>query len=266
MAFLPDGSALVTEKAGHLKWWRAGKANAEVAGVPAVKPGGQAGLLDVALSPGFARDRLIYLTYSEPSAVGGSGLAMARGARGGRRAVDRGVRAVERRQGWAISCGDCLCPDGHSLFLSPGERQRLTPAQDANQPRGKILHPTLNGQPAAGNPWSNKVGAATTTITSPPENTGAARSAVGQAFTSPGANRTPFETWSTGHRNPYGLAFDAAGRLRESENGPMGGDEINLIKPGRNFGWPYASNGSNYDGIDIPDHKPGDGYGSPRLW
>ena len=179
MAFLPDGSALVTEKAGHLKWRRAGKANAEVAGVPAVKPGGQAGLLDVALSPGFARDRLIYLTYSEPSAVGGSRLAMARGARGGRRAVDRGVRAVERRQGWVISCGDCLCPDGHSLFLSPGERQRLTPAQDANQPRGKILHLTLNGQPAAGNPWSNKVGAATTTITSPPENTGAARSAVG---------------------------------------------------------------------------------------
>ena len=80
MAFLPDGSALVTEKAGHLKWWRAGKANAEVAGVPAVKPGGQAGLLDVALSPGFARDRLIYLTYSEASAAGGGGLAMARGA------------------------------------------------------------------------------------------------------------------------------------------------------------------------------------------
>ena len=270
MAFLPDGSALVTEKAGHLKWWRAGKANAEVAGVPAVKPGGQGGLLDVALSPGFARDRLIYLTYSEASAAGGGGLAMARGALEADGLRLTGVRVLwhdpQGGKGGQYGAVIAFAPDGQSLFLTSGERQRFTPAQDANQPLGKILHLTLDGQPAAGNPWANKVGAATTTITSPPENTGAARSAAGRAFTWLGANRTPSETWSTGHRNPYGLAFDAAGRLWESENGPKGGDEINLIKPGRNYGWPYASNGSNYDGTDIPDHKPGDGYEPPKLW
>jgi glucose/arabinose dehydrogenase len=270
MAFLPDGSALVTEKAGHLKWWRAGKANAEVAGVPAVKPGGQGGLLDVALSPGFARDRLIYLTYSEASAAGGGGLAMARGALAADGLRLTGVRVLwhdpQGGKGGQYGAVIAFAPDGQSLFLTSGERQRFTPAQDANQPLGKILHLTLDGQPAAGNPWANKVGAATTTITSPPENTGAARSAAGRAFTWLGANRTPSETWSTGHRNPYGLAFDAAGRLWESENGPKGGDEINLIKPGRNYGWPYASNGSNYDGTDIPDHKPGDGYEPPKLW
>ena len=107
MAFHPDGSALVTEKAGHLKWWRAGKANAEVAGVPAVKPGGQAGLLDVALSPGFARDRLIYLTYSEPSAVGGSGLAMARGALAADGARLTGVRVLWHGAKGGIG-GQCL--------------------------------------------------------------------------------------------------------------------------------------------------------------
>jgi glucose/arabinose dehydrogenase len=270
MAFLPDGSALVTEKAGHLKWWRAGKANAEVAGVPAVKPGGQGGLLDVALSPGFARDRLIYLTYSEASAAGGGGLAMARGALAADGLRLTGVRVLwhdpQGGKGGQYGAVIAFAPDGQSLFLTSGERQRFTPAQDANQPLGKILHLTLDGQPAAGNPWANKVGAATTTITSPPENTGAARSAAGRAFSWLSANRTPSETWSTGHRNPYGLAFDAAGRLWESENGPKGGDEINLIKPGRNYGWPYASNGSNYDGTDIPDHKPGDGYEPPKLW
>ncbi len=270
MVFLPDGSALVTEKAGKLKRWRAGQANGDVAGVPSVKAGGQGGLLDVALSPGFARDRLIYLTYSEPSAVGGSGLAMARGALAADGSRLTGVRVLwhdpQGGKGGQFGAVIAFAPDGKSLFLSSGERQRFTPAQDASQPLGKILHLTLDGQPASGNPWAGKVGAASTTITNPPENTVEAKSAAGRAFPWPAVNRTPAETWSTGHRNPYGLAFDADGRLWESENGPMGGDEINLIKPGRNYGWPNASNGSNYDGTDIPDHKPGDGYEPPKLW
>jgi len=270
MAFLPDGSALVTEKAGHLKHWRPGQANGDVAGVPAVKAGGQGGLLDVALSPGFARDRWVYLTYSEPSANGGSGLALARGAL----AAD-GARLTEVRVLWHDPQGGkggqfggiiAFAPDGQSLFLSSGERQRFTPAQDASQPLGKILHLTLDGQPAPGNPWATKAGATTTTLTDPPENTDAARTATGRTFAWSAVNRTLAETWSSGHRNPYGLAFDADGRLWESEMGPMGGDELNLIRPGSNYGWPNASNGSNYDGTDIPDHRAADGYELPKLW
>jgi glucose/arabinose dehydrogenase len=272
IAFLPDGSALVTEKAGHLKHWRQGQPNAEVAGVPAVKAGGQGGLLDVALSPGFASDRQVYLTYSEPSANGGAGLAMARGtlAEADGRMQLSGVRVLwhDPQGGKGGQYGGVIvfAPDGQSLYLSSGERQRFTPAQDASQPLGKILHLTLDGQPAAGNPGAGKVGAATTTLTDPPSNTGAAKTARGRSFTWPGPNRTPAETWSSGHRNPYGLAFDEAGRLWETEMGPQGGDELNLIKSGANYGWPNASNGSNYDDSDIPDHRPGDGYEAPKTW
>lgn len=272
MAFLPDGSALVTEKAGHLKVWRQGQAPAEVLGAPAVEAGGQGGLLDVAVSPSFAIDHGVYLTYSEPNAAGGSGLALARATLGldGTRLRLSGLCVLwhdpQGGEGGQLGAAIAFAPDGQSLFLSSGERQRFTPAQDSSQPLGKILHLTLDGQPAPGNPMAGKLGATTTMVTSPPANTGAAKSAKGRAFTWPGPNRTPAETWSSGHRNPYGLAFDADGRLWESELGPKGGDELNLITPGRNYGWPLASNGSNYDGGDIPDHKPGDGFEAPRLW
>jgi glucose/arabinose dehydrogenase len=103
-------------------------------------------------------------------------------------------------------------------------------------------------------------------VTDPPRDTEAAKDAVGRRFTWPGPNRTPAETWSLGHRNPYGLAFDSAGRLWETEMGPRGGDELNLILPGRNYGWPIVSNGDNYDGVPIPDHRPGDGFEAPKLW
>jgi len=131
-------------------------------------------------------------------------------------------------------------PDGQSLFLSSGERQRFTPAQDPNQALGKILHLTLDGQPAPRNPWAGKPGAADALA--------------------------PAATWSTGHRNPYGLAFAPDGRLWEHEMGPRGGDEVNLILPGRNYGWSNASNGDNYDGTPIPDHKAGDGYEAPKVF
>jgi len=152
-----------------------------------------------------------------------------------------------------------FAPDGQSLFLSSGERQRFTPAQDPSQPLGKILRLTLDGKPALGNPFAGRAGAATVVVTDPPEDTVAARSVPGRRFTWPGPNLTPAETWTTGHRNPYGLAFAPDGRLWEHEMGPRGGDEVNLIVRGRNYGWPNASNGSNYDGVDIPDHRTGDG-------
>ncbi|MEO6248739.1 MAG: PQQ-dependent sugar dehydrogenase [Sphingomicrobium sp.] len=270
IAFLADGSALVTEKAGHLKYWRSGSPVGEVGGVPAVAAGGQGGLLGVALSPGFASDRLVYLSYSERSANGGSALALARGTLASDASRLTAVRLLwhdpQGGKGGQFGGAIAIAPDGQSLFLSSGERQRFTPAQDPSQPLGKILHLTLDGQPAPGNALAGRDGAPTTSIASPPANSGAAKSAAGRPFHWATPNHTPAETWSSGHRNPYGLAFDADGRLWESEMGPQGGDEINLIKSGHNYGWPNASNGSNYDDSDIPDHKPGDGYDPPKTY
>jgi glucose/arabinose dehydrogenase len=279
MDFLPGSGvpmtslALVTEKPGRI--WLIDVASGRkrpVAGVPRVVLSSQGGLLDVVAAPSFAGDQMVYLTFSEPSANGGSGLALARA-----RLAD--LATAPRLAGLTVLWHDpaggfggqfggriAFAPDGQSLFLSSGERQRFTPAQDPSQPLGKILHLTLDGKPAPGNPFAGKTGAATVAITDPPEDTVAARSASGRRFTWPGPNFTPAETWSTGHRNPYGLAFAPDGRLWEHEMGPKGGDEVNLILPGRNYGWPNVSNGSNYDGVDIPDHQPGDGYEPPKVW
>ena len=279
MDFLPGSGvpmtslALVTEKPGRI--WLIDLASGRkrpVAGAPRVVLSSQGGLLDVVAAPSFAGDQMVYLTFSEPSANGGSGLALARA-----RLAD--LATAPRLDGLTVLWHDpaggfggqfggriAFAPDGQSLFLSSGERQRFTPAQDPSQPLGKILHLTLDGKPAPGNPFAGKTGAATVAITDPPEDTVAARSASGRRFTWPGPNFTPAETWSTGHRNPYGLAFAPDGRLWEHEMGPKGGDEVNLILPGRNYGWPNVSNGSNYDGVDIPDHQPGDGYEPPKVW
>ncbi len=274
MAFIPDRPfALVTEKPGRL-WWIdvTNGRKIPVSGVPRVLAQGQGGLLDVVVSPSFKQDSFVYLTYSEPSANGGSGLALARAKF---LLTEDGASLTGPRIVWRDPAGGrggqfgaivAFAPDGQSLFLSSGERQRFTPAQDPNQPLGKILHLTLDGKPAPDNPWAGKTGAATVTVTDPPEDTVAAKSATGRSFTWPGANLTPAETWSTGHRNPYGLAFDKDGRLWETEMGPRGGDELNFIERGKNYGWPNVSNGSNYDGVDIPDHRPGDGYEAPKLF
>jgi glucose/arabinose dehydrogenase len=274
MDFLPGGSdALVTEKPGRM--WLVDVATARkqpVGGAPRVVVSGQGGLLDVVHSPGFANDKLVYLTYSEPSANGGSGLALARGQlasdASGPRLQNLQViwRDPEGGKGGQFGARIAFAPDGQSLFLSSGERQRFTPAQDPSEPLGKILHLTLDGKPAPGNPKAGSVGARSVLVTDPPEDTVAARNAPSRRVTWPGPNLTPAETWTTGHRNPLGLAFAPDGRLWETEMGPRGGDEVNLILPGRNYGWPNVSNGSNYDGVDIPDHHPGDGFEPPKVW
>ena len=279
MDFLPGSGvpmtslALVTEKPGRI--WLIDVASGRkrpVAGVPRVVLSSQGGLLDVVAAPSFAGDQMVYLTFSEPTANGGSGLALARARLADLATAPRlaGLTVLWRDpaggSGGQFGAKIAFAPDGQSLFLSSGERQRFTPAQDPSQPLGKILHLTLDGKPAPGNPFAGKTGAATVAITDPPEDTVAARSASGRRFTWPGPNFTPAETWSTGHRNPYGLAFAPDGRLWEHEMGPKGGDEVNLILPGRNYGWPNVSNGSNYDGVDIPDHQPGDGYEPPKVW
>lgn len=271
LAFLPDGSLLVTEKAGVLKYRAANGTITEVSGVPPVAVGGQGGLLDVALAPDFARSRTIYLSYAEPG-PDGSQLALARATLAGEgESLQLDNLQVIWRSGSAGKGGQfgaviAFAPDGKSLFLASGERQRFTPAQDDSQALGKIMHLTLDGKPAPGNPFAGKPGAATVQVTDPPKNTGSAASAPARTVPARQPNTTPAETWSSGHRNPYGLVFTDGGRLWDVEMGPKGGDELNLILPGRNYGWPNVSNGDNYDGTPIPDHKPGDGYEPPKLW
>jgi glucose/arabinose dehydrogenase len=274
MDFLPrSNQAIVTEKPGRIWLIDLGNGRKQpVAGAPRVVLSDQGGLLDIKLAPTFAADNQVYLTYSEPSPNGGSGLALARAElvrdSNGARLRNLSVLWHDPAGGEGGQFGAIVvfAPDGKSLFLSSGERQRFTPAQDPSQPLGKILHLTLEGKPAPGNPMAGRTGAPTVTITDPPRDTQAAAHAPGRQVRWPGPNLTLSETWSTGHRNPYGLAFDAEGRLWETEMGPRGGDELNLILPGRNYGWPLVSNGMNYDGNPIPPHSSRPDLEAPKLY
>jgi len=264
IAFLPDGRMLITEKTGPV--WVVTQAGAKtpVANVPASLHDGQGGMLGVFLSPHYAADHSVYLTYAEPG-DGGSSLALARAklSLGAGKASLDGLQVIwrdgERGKGGQFGAQIAFAPDGKSLFLTSGDRQRFTPAQDPNQPLGKILHLTLDGKPAPGNPMAGKTGAASVPVIDPPKDTEAAKTApVVRTYTFPGPNLTPAETWTTGHRTPYGMAFAPDGKLWELEHGPRGGDELNLIEPGKNYGWPLVGEAPNYDGVPVPgpDTRP----------
>ncbi len=265
IAFLPDGRMLISEKVGAMKLVTQQGDKTPVTGVPAVLFGGQGGMLGVFLSPHYATDHSVYLTYSEPGDPGGSSLALAKAELklGPDSASLENLKVIwrdgERGQGGQFGAQVAFSPDGKYLFLSSGDRQRMTPAQDPNQPLGKILRLTLDGKPAPGNPMAGKTGDATVPVIDPPRDTEAAKTApVVRTYTFPGPNLTPSETWSSGHRTPYGLAFAPNGQLWEVEHGPRGGDELNLIEPGKNYGWPLTSYAVNYDGVPIPspDTRP----------
>lgn len=240
MTFLPDGRMLVTEKAGTLFLVAAdGKTRSAVAGIPAVSSAGQGGLMDVVLHPKFAANHLVYFSYSEAKSDGTKGVVLARGTLSEGTAPSlANVQTLFRASSYVEGNGHfsgriAFAPDGH-LFFTNGDRQKFTPAQDPKSTLGKVLRLNDDGTPARGNPLAAK----------------GFHPAV----------------WSYGHRNLLGIAFDGAGNLWELEMGPKGGDEINLVAPGANYGWPNASNGSHYDGRDIPDHKPGDGYEPPKIF
>ena len=241
MTFLPDGRMLVTEKAGRLLIvGQDGKVFASARGVPKVAYGGQGGLGDVILHPDFRRNGLIYLSYAEPGDDGTAGTAVARGrlVLGEDSATIEDVKLIWRQQPKVGGKGHfagrlAFAPDGH-LFITSGERQKFTPAQDIGQNLGKVIRLTDTGAIPPGNPFAAKGGVAA-------------------------------QIWSLGHRNPLGIAFDAEGRLWEQEMGPKGGDEVNLILKGRNYGWPIVSNGSHYDGRDIPDHPTRPEFEAPRV-
>ena len=240
MTFLPDGRMLVTEKAGQLLLVSAdGRQRTNVAGVPAVDSEGQGGLMDVVLAPDFRTSRTIYLSASQ-GGQGGKGVVLMRGrlADGGGQARLEGLQTIFQARPFVNGDGHysgriAFSPDGKFLFFTNGERQKFTPAQDPKATLGKVLRLTLDGRPAPGNPLA--------------------------------ARGFAPEVWSYGHRNLLGIAFDAQGNLWEQEMGPKGGDEVNLVLAGRNYGYPNVSNGDHYDGRDIPDHKPGDGFEAPKV-
>jgi glucose/arabinose dehydrogenase len=258
IAFLPDGRMLITEKVGALVLVTQDGGKTPVANVPAVLSQGQGGMLGVFLSPHYATDQNVYLTYSEPG-DGGSSLAMARAklSIGPDSASLDGLEVLWRQmpkgRGGQFGAAIAFSPDGQYLFLTVGDRQRMTPAQDPDQELGKILRLTLDGKPAPGNPMAGKTGATSVPLINPPSDTEVAKTApVISTYTFPGPNLAPAETWTTGHRTPYGLAFAPDGRLWELEHGPKGGDELNLIEPGKNYGWPLVSYATNYNGVPIP--------------
>jgi glucose/arabinose dehydrogenase len=265
LAFLPDGRMLITEKVGPV--WLAspqGQKIAPVVNTPPVYWQGQNGMHGVFVSPQYATDQSIYLTYVEPGDYGG-GLALARAKLNATATSARLEkfevlwRQLPRGKGGQEGAAVAFSPDGQFLFLTVGDRQRFTPAQDPDQPVGKILRLTLDGKPAPGNPNFGKTGAATVPLIDPPADTEAAKTAkVVSTYTFTGPNLTPAETWATGVRTPYGLAFSPTGELWEIEHGPRGGDELNLIEKSKNYGWPLVSYAQNYNGVPIPspDTRP----------
>jgi glucose/arabinose dehydrogenase len=240
LALLPDGALLVTEKRGHLKLLRPGDAPVEVSGVPTVAYGGQGGLGDVVLHPRFEENGWVYLSYAEPGERGTRGAAVARArlVREGDAGRLEGLQVVWRQQpkddgGGHYGHRIAFDRDGF-LFISSGDRQLMEPAQDLSGNLGKILRLRDDGSVPADNPFADRGGVAA-------------------------------QVWTLGHRNPLGLAFDGEGRLWSIEMGPQGGDELNLIVRGRNYGWPEVSNGDHYGGGDIPDHSTSSKYEAPKL-
>src|SRR5215471_13781061 len=266
IAFLPDGRMLVTEKVGPV-WLVTQKGEkTPIENVPAVLWQGQGGMLGIFLSPHYRTDHYVYLTYSEPGEEqGSSGLALARARLniGTDKVSLDGLQVLwhdmPKGRGGQFGAQIAFSPDKQYLFLAVGDRQRMTPAQDPNTEVGKILRLTLDGEPAKGNPHEGQTGGPTRPLINPPRDTEAAKEApVLSTYTVEGKNLAPAETWTSGHRTPYGLAFAPDGRLWEVEHGPRGGDELNLIEPGKNYGWPLVSYAVNYNGVPIPspDTRP----------
>ncbi|MEQ1948590.1 MAG: PQQ-dependent sugar dehydrogenase [Bryobacteraceae bacterium] len=263
IAFLPDGRMLVTEKVGPLWLVTQQGQKLVVGGTPPVYWQNQNGMLGVFVSPKYATDQNIYLTYVEPGDYGG-GYALGRAKLNITATTARLEnfevlwRQMPRGKGGQPGGPVAFSPDGQYLYLAVGDRQRMTPAQDPNQPVGKILRLTLDGKPAPGNPNFGKTGSSTVSLIDPPRDTEAAKDAkVVSTYTFPAENLTPSETWASGFRTPYGMAFSPSGELWEVEHGPRGGDELNLIEKGKNYGWPLVSFGMNYDGVPIahPDTR-----------
>ena len=242
MTFLPDGRLLVTEKPGRLLVvTQDGQKSAPITGVPDVDYGGQGGLGDVVLHPDFADNGVVYLSYAEAGDDDTRGAAVARG----RLELDddggslHDVTVIWRQMPKVSGGGHyghriAFSDDGY-LFISSGDRQKFEPAQDMQGNLGKIVRLHDDGTVPEGNPFFEEGG-----VTA--------------------------EIWTLGHRNPLGIAFDADGRLWNQEMGPRHGDELNLVKPTLNYGYPLVSNGDHYSGKKIPDHDTRPDLEAPKAY
>lgn len=225
LAFLPDGAMLVTERPGRLRRIDPdGRVSAPIPGVPDVYVDGQAGLLDVALSPTFAEDRLVYLAFAEPSLRGNKcGTAVARGRLEGDALKD--VEVIYRQEP-KLSSGThvgarLVFDDAGFLFVTQGENRVAEASQDLDKLQGKLVRIRPDGSIPEDNPFVGRDGARP-------------------------------EIWSYGHRNMQGAALHpVTRRLWTSEHGPMGGDELNIPEPGRNYGWPVITHGVDYSGAKV---------------
>ena len=265
IAYLPDGRLLVTEKPGRLRIWDGKALSPPVEGLPAISyresRGEQGGLLDVAVDPEFKQNRHIYLSYSEEVQPRGAAPRETDDPRFGgfidlkENRLRRGVVARATLDGnrlgnvqviWAqepttVGRGHfgnrLVFGRDHTLFITSGDRMRFDPAQDPKSNLGKVVRINRDGSIPKDNPFVGK---------------GDARADV----------------WSVGHRNMLAAAVHpTTGQLWVFEMGPLGGDELNIVEPGRNYGWPVVSDGSNYDKSDIPDHATRPEFQKPvRTW
>ena len=240
LSSLPDGQLLITERKGQLKLFNpTNQQTRNVKGVPEVAYGGQGGLGDIVVHPDFAQNHWVYLSYAEKG-QGGTGAVVIRAeldltqATPTLKNIKRIWEQVPKVKGEGHYSHRIAFDEQGVLWISSGERQQFTPAQDMKSNLGKVLRLSAEGQPLVDNPFYAQGG-----VTA--------------------------QIWSLGHRNPLGLAFDAKKQLWVVEMGPKGGDELNLVKKGANYGYPEVSNGDHYDDKPIPDHVTRPEFEAPKI-
>jgi len=243
MAFLPDGHALVTEKTGKL-WLidKAGKKRFTVDNVPNTAARGQGGLGDIIVHPDFANNGIVFLSMVERDSKDDN-LSGAIVERAKLSITSNGASLSEREIIWRqapkmtgnghYSHRLALSPDGY-LFITSGDRQKFTPAQNMAMNLGKILRINQDGSSPKDNPFY-------------------------------GNGEVANQVWTLGHRNPLGIDFDADGNLWAHEMGPRHGDELNLIERARNYGYPIVSQGDHYSGVSIPNHETNPVFYAPKV-
>ncbi|MXF44988.1 PQQ-dependent sugar dehydrogenase [Raoultella sp. Lac2] len=229
LAFLPDDQGiLITLRSGELKRWRQGEGlSAAITGVPTVWASGQGGLLDVALAPDFTRSRRVWLSFAEVGDEGKAGTAVGYGRLSDNLQHLEHFQVVFRQQpklSTGNHFGGRLVFDGKGyLFIGLGENNQRPTAQDLDKLQGKVVRLSEDGTVPADNPFADRAGARP-------------------------------EIWSYGIRNPQGMAMNPwSATLWLNEHGPRGGDEINIPRRGKNYGWPLATHGVNYSGLPIPE-------------
>ncbi|MFW1800371.1 PQQ-dependent sugar dehydrogenase [Acinetobacter nematophilus] len=240
MAELADGRLLITEKRGKLKLYNPSSSQSiDILGVPPVAYGGQGGLGDIALHPDYKNNHQIYLSYAEKG-NGGYGAVVVRGELNLQeknpqiRNIKRIWEQVPKVSGQGHYAHRMLFGKDGKLWISSGERQKFDPAQDMNSNLGKVIRLNDDGTVVVDNPFTQQ-------------------------------GEIAKQVWSLGHRNPLGIAFDHKDQLWVVEMGPKGGDELNLIHKGENYGYPIVSNGDHYSGKEIPDHVTRPEFKAPEI-